>query len=617
MNRIKTTYLVPALSFILCLLSFVANAQNKSTDIRTINGKKYYIHKVEKGQSLYGIAKVYGMDVNSILAENDEAIDGLRHGQELKIPVESLLPKTSMAIDTNKYQYHKILKGETVYAITKKYSIDEKKLMSYNPGLTSNLKEGEYIVVGEKKKTSAGSATAGTKATAGNTMTAVPSGHFEQYTVLQGETLYGISKKLNVSQDELMKWNPEAKNGVKQGQVLKIASSKTVVATVTPTPTIVSQDTIAFNKPKKTSYNIGLFLPFSLPESETMNVEELVHTKASFPAAQNLAIDFYTGFKTAVDSLASTNFEVNLQLFDTQDRDSLKIESICKSTEFKNLDAVFGPMHASSFKIVSGYAKTYTIPVVSPVIQQNKILYNNAMASKVTPSLYTLIEGLADYCVDSLAASSNIIIVNTTLKDQAYIKAFKGEYNDRLLSIGKTLKDSILEVKGIAGVKAAYVPGKKNVVVMLTNNPVYLQDFITQLYVFSDKKDIVMMGFNSVANVDNLDQEYLNKLQFHFATTDHTDLSNALTLQLAKRYQEVYFTDPSEYYFEGFDIGAYYLSNLKAQGPSFFMNLDKAKAEGVSTDFKFYRPDEGTGFENKALSIYKYSNYKLQKLGWK
>jgi LysM repeat protein len=614
MIKVKASYLIFILMIAYCFLSTAAFSQTKSTDIRTINGKKYYIHKVEKGQSLYGIAKIYGMDVNSILVENDEAIDGLRNGQELKIPFESLLPKATTAIDTNKYQYHKILKGETVYAITKKYGIDEKKLVSYNPGLTSNLKEGEYIVVGEKKKTATGS---GTKTTPTGTMTAVTPGQFDQYTVLQGETLYGISKKLNLSQDDLIKWNPELKNGIKQGQIIKIPAAKTTAVNTT-SPTVVNtvQDTVVFSKPKKTSYTIGLFLPFSLPEAELINIDELARAKASFPATQNLAIDFYSGFKTAVDSLVSKDFEVNVHLFDTQDRDSVKIDGICKTTDFKNLDIIFGPLYGNSFKQVAAYAKVYNIPIVSPVIQQNKILYNNALISKVTPSLYTLIEGLADYCVDSLAASSNIIIVNTTAKDQPYIKTFKGEYNDRLLSIGKTAKDSIVEVKGIAGVKAAFVPGKKNVVVLLTNNPVYLQDFITQLYVFSDKKDIVMMGFSSVANIDNLDQEYLNKLQFHFATNDHTDLTNPLTLQLAKRYQEYFSADPSEYYFSGFDIAAYYLSNLKAQGPAFFMGLDKAKAEGVSTGFKFYRPDESTGFENKAMSIYKYSNYKLQKLGW-
>ena len=47
MTKIKMTYLKFTLSFILCLISYVFSAQTKSTDIKTINGKKFYIHKVE------------------------------------------------------------------------------------------------------------------------------------------------------------------------------------------------------------------------------------------------------------------------------------------------------------------------------------------------------------------------------------------------------------------------------------------------------------------------------------------------------------------------------------------------------------------------------------------
>ncbi|MES2567823.1 MAG: LysM peptidoglycan-binding domain-containing protein [Bacteroidota bacterium] len=615
MIKIRTTYLIITTLFVLCFFSCATLAQTKSSRTEVISGKKYYIHKVEKGQSLYAIAKIYSIDVNSILAENDDAIDGLKAGQELKIPVESLLPKQALVIDTNKYVYHRIAKGETVYGITKKYSIDEKKLASYNPTLPGGLKEGEYLIVGEKKKSNS------TKPL--NSGSVNLSSSYETYTVLQGETLYGISKKVNVSQDELIKLNPELQNGVKQGQTLKIALKK--ASAVVSVPTLVSTtlspsapvDTALLHKPKKNQYHIGLFLPFKLAESESINIDELAKAESSFPPTQALALDFYSGFKKAVDSLTAKEFEVNIHLFDVEDRDSVKIEAMCKTTEFKKLDAIFGPLYAYVFKLVSNRAKEFGIPVVSPLTQQNKILFNNVLVSKVNPSQYTLIEGLADYCTDSLMNNSNIIIVNSTIKDLQYVKAFKTRYNESLLKLGKSLKDSILEVKGINGVKAAFVPGKKNVVILLTNNPVFLQDFITQLYVFSDKKDIVLMGFNSVANIENLDQDYLNALQYHFAAPNHIDFKDSVIRQLAKQYQEFYLADPSEYYFQGFDIGMYYLLNLNTQGPDFFLNLDKTIWEGVSTGFKFYRPDNETGFENRAVYIYRYSNYQLQKLGWK
>ncbi|MES2763998.1 MAG: LysM peptidoglycan-binding domain-containing protein [Bacteroidota bacterium] len=612
MSKKKNIFFKYTLSFVLCLISCVLFAQTKSTDIKTINGKKFYIHKVEKGQSLYAIAKIYNMDVNSILAENDEAIDGLKPGQELKIPVESLMPKQTAAIDTNKYIYHKIVKGETVYAITKKYNIDEKKLTAYNPTISSGLKEGNYVIVGEKKKA----------ATSVKTNTASASGAFDSYTVLSGETLYGISKKLNVTQEDLLKWNPELKDGAKQGQIIKVAAGKIAVPTTTLTgsintpPNNTVTDTTLLHKPKKTAYTVGLFLPFKLSESENINIDDLARAKASFPATQSLALDFYAGFKKAVDSLSSKDFEVSIRLFDTDDRDSAKIEGICRSTDFKNLDAIFGPLYTGVFKIVSRYAKTANIPIISPVIQQNKILFDNPLSSKVTPSIYTLIEGLADYSLDSLSAA-NIIIVNTTAKDQGYIKTFKTRYNESLIKHNRTLKDSVIEVRGIAGVKGAYVAGKKNVVVLLTNNLVYLQDFITQLYGFSDKKDIVLMGFNSVSNIDNLDQDYLNGLQFHFASADEIDFKDSVVRHLAKPYKEYYSTDPSESYFRGFDVATYYLSHLKTVGPDFFLNLDKYIWNGVAINFKFFRPDIETGYENRAMYIYRYSNYQLQRSGWK
>lgn len=616
MIKLKHTYFSFFLSLCLCFFSCKHHAQTKSTDVRTINGKKFYIHKVEKGQSLYAIAKVYGLDVNSILVENDDAIDGLKNGQELKIPFENSLSKPVNPIDTSKYVYHKVLKGETIYSITKKYNIDEAKLKSFNPQLVNGLKEGEFVAVLPKKSSTL------VKPIESFSNTSLPkSEDVSLYTVQQGETLYGISKKFNVNQDDLIKWNPELKDGVKQGQTIKIASAskQTAVASTTVETNVVNElkDTIPFNSIKKQKYEVGLFLPFKLAESDAIVVEDLVRAKMSFPSTQSLALDFYAGFKMAVDSLKSNNFDVNINLFDMEDRDSVKIETICKSQEFKKLDVIFGPLYLSGFKIVSQCAKQHGIPVVSPVIQQSKILYKNKLVSKVSPSLYTLIEGLSDYCADSLLGNSNIMIVNSTTKDQGYIKAFKNQYQLGLAKHNRPLKDSIITVKGISGVKAAFVPNKKNVVVLLTNNQVFLQDFITQLYSFSDKKDIVLMGFSSVSNLDNLDQEYLNKLQFHFADAGIVDYSLPLTQELTKNYQSIYTANPSDYYFSGYDVATYYLGNLEKQGLGLFLNLDKFPGAGISTGFKFFHPDDETGFENQSISIYKYSNYKLQKLGWK
>jgi LysM repeat protein len=520
-------------------------AQEKSTDIKTISGKKYYIHKVEKGQSLYAISKLYNIDINVILAENDEAIDGLRNGQELKIPVSgaatTIQPIHGSPIDTIRYNYHRVAKKETVYSIVKQYNITEAQLNNWNPSIaTSGIKAGQLLIVAEKKK------------------------------------------------------------NVIAPHVLLIDSANTKIV-----------------KPKKTRYNIGLLLPFKISESELLDVGNLVQSKSNFPQVQSLAIDFLLGFNKAVDSLKASDFAIQTFLYDIDDKDSNKVEILCKSEEFKALDLIIGPAYPSGFKDVSVYAKNYNIPVISPFTQQSKILFKNNIASKVNPSQFTMIESLADYCVDSLKANASVFIVNNgNLKDQQYVKAFKESYNDHLKELNFPLKDSAIEVRGLAGAKAAHVAGRKNVYILFSNNQVYLTDFVTQLAVFADKKDITLAGWQNITTTDNIDQDYLNRLSYTFPTQNNLINVRAYS-NLIRSYQSEMSSDPSDYFFLGFDLGQYYLQNLKTVGPDFVNQLDKLPGEGNYLRFKFYRPDENTGFENKGVYIFKYNNYQLYRTAWK
>jgi peptidoglycan endopeptidase LytF len=101
--------------------------------------KNYKTHKVEKGQSLYAIAKLYNVELNSIIMENPDAIDGIKTGQELKIPItksspvkkENQQPEKNSSIQPNSTS-HKVIKGETIYSICKKYNLNQEQLISLN-----------------------------------------------------------------------------------------------------------------------------------------------------------------------------------------------------------------------------------------------------------------------------------------------------------------------------------------------------------------------------------------------------------------------------------------------------------------------------------------------------
>ncbi|MBA2610576.1 MAG: LysM peptidoglycan-binding domain-containing protein [Bacteroidetes bacterium] len=555
------------LSCIICLVSFIISAQTKSTNIQNFDGKSYYIHKIEKGQSLYSITKLYNVTLDELYNNNPDLKNGVKANQEIKIPTGfatvKALPTTTIntnipvsgQADTSRYFTYKISKGETIYSITKKFNLTEAQLNAFNPNIaTQGLKEGQLIAISEKNKR-------------------------------------------------------------KQGkEIINTISSNTAPITIDTSKAKV------VTKPIKGSYNIALVLPFKLDQTLALDINNMAKNKINFPLVSSYAVDFYLGFKSAIDSLSTKGFEINLELYDEDEKDSLKHTQLLSDLKTKQIDFIFGPLYANGFKSIAQKAKELSIPIITPITQQNKMLFNNVYASKANPSQFTLLESLADYCIDSLISNNaKIFLVSAFQKDAkeiAYVNAFKKYYNERQQQLGKPAKDTVTIVRGLDGIKSAYTPNAKNIIIALSNNQVFIADFTTQLAIFSEKKDIVLCGWQNTTGIDNIDQEYLNSLHFTFPHQYNVSNTKAYSA-LIDNYKIMQDTYPTEFYFIGNDIANYYLKNLKEWGPNFVFNLNNLSAETNYMRFKFYRPDNSTGFDNRGVYIFKYNNYQLQKTGWK
>ena len=553
----------------LCSLFNQLAAQVKSSKIETVEGKKFYIHKIEKSQSLYAISKLYQVSIEDIYQFNPILKKGIQAFLEIKIPFvaastsSSITPNTSSlasSIDTSKYIMHKVAKGETVYSICNKYSINDKQLLLLNPIANQGLKEGQILAIVEKNK---------------------------------------------------KKPNPISNFNKQQYTFKEAKQTSTLIDSSIYKPV---------SKPRKKSYNIALLLPFRLDEIINLDVTDMLKNKMSFPSVPALAYDFYMGFKRASDSLNNKDFELKMQVFDIDDKDSLKLVQFANDLKSKNFDMIFGPLFAGGFKNVAKKSKELHVPIISPLTQENKILYNNIYVSKTNPSKYTLLENLADYVLDSLKSSeSHVILLMPTDKEKKEIQfanAFKKYYNDKVKSSHKNSNDTLVVVKEISKFKDQIKTNLKNVVITLSTNEVFIADFTTQLAIFAEKKDVTLCGWESIRSMDNIDQAYLNQLNFTFP--HQYNLTNVYQFDaLKEEYKLFQNTVPSDYYFIGFENAFYYLKNLKDNGPDFVNNLTNYSYESNYMRFKFLRPDVTTGFDNRGVYIFKYNNFQLQRTGWK
>ena len=105
--------------------------------------KKVKIHTVAQGESLWGIAKKYGVMVEDLLRWNELGNPGaLQIGQnmQVKAPFDELAVSKEIAT-------HKVMSGETLYAISRKYQMTVDELMELNGKKNANLDVGEKLKV--------------------------------------------------------------------------------------------------------------------------------------------------------------------------------------------------------------------------------------------------------------------------------------------------------------------------------------------------------------------------------------------------------------------------------------------------------------------------------------
>ncbi len=109
------------------------------------DGQKIF-HTVGQGETWYSIARRYGLTTTELAAYNNMTTnDILEINQQLQIITgkkNSQIPETG-----SDFVFHKVQPGETLYGVARQYGVTIKELMSWNDKETFNLSVGEDLKV--------------------------------------------------------------------------------------------------------------------------------------------------------------------------------------------------------------------------------------------------------------------------------------------------------------------------------------------------------------------------------------------------------------------------------------------------------------------------------------
>ena len=243
---------------LLTVTQFIQAQVVTDNELVLINGQKFIVHQVRTGETVYSVSRDFRVEPAEILQNNPGTEDGLNIGEMLKIPYDgsfdlSEIKSYKKGDPTGFKQYTIESNSETAYSVSKKFGISVEEIYSYNPEI-QRLKKGLTIRIPKWEFKEIKAESTSTKK---ETETVAQKGGMIEHTVVSGETLYGLTKKYNVSESEILKYNPGAGNLKAGAKILIPVKSETKVVKVEPTQLeSVSREMIHQVEPGETLFGI-------------------------------------------------------------------------------------------------------------------------------------------------------------------------------------------------------------------------------------------------------------------------------------------------------------------------------------------------------------------------
>jgi LysM repeat protein len=550
--------------------------------------ERFITHKVKKKETLYGLARIYNINVDQILAFNPlvEKI-GLKKKMQLKIPVYPIVEVPKAAALNEGLEKYLVQPKETKWRLAYRYGVTIQELETLNPQITDGLKVGQEIVVPKRLESE-------TKAL---------EEEFNYYKVKPKEGFYRIEKKLGVTEADLIMLNPTlTTTGLQQGMILKIPLQKTGDLRIEDDLLIEKvrlEDSLLTN----TYLQIAAFLPFKTAAIEFDSIEKTdkllekrnIHT---------IALDFYMGMEMAIAKADSLGVTTKLTVFDSQN-DKAVIQSVTATHQWEGTSVVIGALIPGNFNVAAQLEELQSIPMIAPL---------SSKAVKKRPNVFQSVSVMSkmrskmmDYLDQVIDTTQNVMIIADTLNaDFASKLQLKYPFASRVYQepggfVIPDLVDSLL---------IDSLPNK----VIFESQDLNLAANVISLLNSQVSKDRDVQLFTtmrtSIYDNTNISRKHLGNLRFTYTSGAHPK-DNVARAVFKDAFQKRFGDYPSKEAYRAYDVTLDVILRFAYQNTLFIPSL--GETDYVENRF-LYEEDSPQGFQNTAFYLLQHEDYEIKEI---
>ncbi|MBS7564014.1 hypothetical protein KHS38_06315 [Mucilaginibacter sp. Bleaf8] len=354
----------------------------------------------------------------------------------------------------------------------------------------------------------------------------------------------------------------------------------------------------------KTS-SIALLLPLNLDALNSVKG----YSKANLKKA-NIAVDYYQGFKLALDSLTGMGYNYRIQVFDTKDEPGYT-HSLANNPTVRNSNLIVGPVFPEGIKSFLARPSAINKPVLSPLSPASPTEFANPNLITINPPLDYHAGNAARYINKQLRPKKVFVLKSGFSEDNKYTVPFQKAIDS--LSRKKVKVVTLTVVRGkLTPLLSQLSKTEENIFVVPSVNQSFLMVTLRSLDTLRKNYPVTVFGHPTWERFSFLKADLLQRLKTHITAADRVNYRSPATVTFIRSYRKHFNSEPSTYSYKGFDDGLYF-GELLAQDALELNRLDKHNFQALHNDFVFEKKP-GLGWINTHVNILKYVNFELKKV---
>lgn len=518
-------------------------------EIKWENGKKYQYHLVKPKETLYGISKQYNVKVNDILLYNTEALDGLREGIMLKIPLFAVTKKDAKeVVELHDDELIYIVEaGQTIYSICKEYDVTEEALRERNPELLGGLKVGMKLVVPIKIE-----------------------------SLVNDVADYSSEKSFEITDtipDTLLR-------------------DSNVVEVALLLPFFFDQnDTL--NK-----YEFLDNKPLSLPKNADISMSYFLGVKMALDSLTKLGVTSSVKvFDTAGDSLVMKKL--------LAENDFNEYDLVIGPAYKYNLELLCQQINQPATAIVSPF---YHKEDVLTWNKQMVKLSPNPNAEMDEVQKYLQRDHLNSNVIFLYESTQKDDYMRAKDLEQAF-NTYRLTYGDSVKTLAASVNYRANGIDGLVGYLDAF---QENVLVVPSSDEAFITRLFIQLNPALEDFQFRVIGMDNWKGFSSFEPFYFELYKVHFPSTGGVDYTRESVQHFVKDYYKIIKNEPNDFTFQAFDVAFYIGKNIYEHKGYKHSYLVGQFYEGMFFQFYFKYTTADQGVENHQTYMVRFKDYQIQ-----